>query len=444
MVFQFKGKCGPVSITAIGGVERAGAANCYLLESKNESIMLDCGLGLDALSEDLSSKESVRIFYPNFSFLEGYSVDTILLSHLHLDHIGGLSELAKYKKDIKTKLISRDLTLRAVKKMLIERSGEQDWTRGCEYPFTYLGVKAEERTRIQNGFVVPVSVPHSTPQSTGFFLNFSGKNIIYLGDFKTKGLTSQQSHDFSWALHRLRKQKVDVLLLDSTNASEDGFTQSDIVVWQELERIFQNVGNRRIIFSTFSSHLDRVAEVIRLAAKQKRPVYATGRSLINSLTMAKIHGWSVLARNSNVCPRNAIILTTGCQAESCSGLVNALYGCAPFRLSREDAVVIAADPIPVPIIETRFKKMVEGLRDIVGTVYVSNDAPDISGVSRADIHVSGHGKSGDLVAVVEKLSPGLVVPIHGDTKRRVKLAELVRQRTGVATEVIEESSPLQL
>ncbi len=75
-----------VKVVALGSCREVGRS-CFLLQTPNSNIMLDCGLSIGATGED-----QYPIFSPDFNI---DSLDAIVLSHAHLDHCGFIPYLYK-------------------------------------------------------------------------------------------------------------------------------------------------------------------------------------------------------------------------------------------------------------------------------------------------------------------------------------------------------------
>jgi ribonuclease J len=78
----------------------------------------------------------------------------------------------------------------------------------------------------------------------------------------------------------LGKQGVLALLSDSTNVEKPGHTDSERKVGEGFDKLFMGC-DKRIIVTTFASNVDRIQQIINVAAKYKRKVAITGRSLDN-------------------------------------------------------------------------------------------------------------------------------------------------------------------
>jgi len=89
--------------------------------------------------------------------------------------------------------------------------------------------------------------------------------------------------------------------------------------------------------------------------------------------------------------------------------------------------------------------MVRRLTRMTKKVYISAEAPDDFSpkAQRVNIHVSGHGKKEDLLYLVRKLRPKLVIPVHGDIEKRRYLVNLV-EKEGIETKIIETNVPFKV
>jgi len=56
-----------ITITALGGIDRVGGANCYLFETPESRILLDCGCVLIPVTGALFEEDLTEFSYPNFS-----------------------------------------------------------------------------------------------------------------------------------------------------------------------------------------------------------------------------------------------------------------------------------------------------------------------------------------------------------------------------------------
>ena len=115
--------------------------------------------------------------------------------------------------------------------------------------------------------------------------------VVHTGDYK---LDETPAGGRTTDLARLRKltpNGVLALLGDSTNADRPGRTPTEQAVAAELDRLFAETKDGRIIIATFASLLDRLQAIMLLAKKHGRKVALTGRSLEKNVALARELGY---------------------------------------------------------------------------------------------------------------------------------------------------------
>lgn len=434
-----------VSVMALGGTKRVGAENCYIFGDGRTSFMADCGLGL---VKDENGR--IRTTYPPFSkyyhFLKG--MDGIYISHGHLDHVGGLLKLYPLLRENARTLppvYAGDFAYSiAMNQFLWDFGSEIEEEILDECFFRHEVISGEEMEIARPGYTVrAIATPHSIPDAYGFGIEIGGKRIYYAGDFRLSSFDREEVNRFKQRIEEIGRKGVDAAFIECTNVFEDNTDESEEEVTRELERITQET-NGRIIFATFSSHVDRVERMIEIAKKYNRPVYVSGTSLQFTLTAKKVNGWKSLV-NEFLLEPDAVVCSTGVQAESGSVLSKSVKGEARFQLRYTDTVIVSADPIPENGIEEAVCEMVKRLVRYVKTVYVNKDVPDYfpSEAIRAPIHVSGHEKRQGLEWMIQSLDPQVVVPIHGDIERRKALG-VIADSFGKKSLLLEEGQVVLL
>ena len=113
--------------------------------------------------------------------------------------------------------------------------------------------------------------------------------VIMTGDFKIDPTSADGMMDLA-RLGELGNQGVLALLADSTNVERAGYTPSENVVAESLDRQFKNC-DQRIIITTFASNMHRIQSVISTAQRYGRKVAVTGRSMENMLKVAQELGY---------------------------------------------------------------------------------------------------------------------------------------------------------
>ena len=185
----------------------------------------------------------------------------IVLTHGHEDHTGGLAYLLR---DLRVPIYGSELTL-GLARNRVDEAGLADRA-------SYIAVADGERRRIGPCDVEFIPVTHSVPHAFAIAFHTPQGVILHSGDFKLD-------------LHPVDGRRTDLarigaladgpgirlLLADSTNAEEPGFTPSESTVGPTLRRVFVERPGRRFIVACFASHIHRVQQVVDAAVASGRP-----------------------------------------------------------------------------------------------------------------------------------------------------------------------------
>ena len=229
-----------IKFIPLGGAGEIGA-NCYYLNIEGTGILLDCGMhpqkkGLDAL--------------PNFDLIEDLSVDFVLISHAHMDHISSLPYLVQRHPYIRvistpqTRAIA-ELTLHNSVSILKEQLGEDDEIKIYTHEEIDLLIQSIEYSSYgekfellgYNGSITLKVSFHDAGHilgSAGILIDTGREKLFYTGDIK---LSSQSLIDKA----KLPKTNVDILLLETTYGSTD--TGSLLSWYMEAKRFASEANN---------------------------------------------------------------------------------------------------------------------------------------------------------------------------------------------------------
>jgi ribonuclease J len=356
----------------------------------------------------------VDVVLPDFTWLKdaAESLDGIVLTHAHEDHLGALPWLLR---ELDVPVYGTPFTLALARHRLEEAEVKGDLRAiGPGTPFA-----------VGDQFTVEaLRVTHSVPDAVGLSITTRSARAIHTGDFKLDGMPIDGQLTDLDRMGALGEEGVDVLLSDSTNAEVEGQAGSENDVKETFERVVSQVKGR-VIISMFGSHLHRASHVIALGRKLGRKVLLLGRSLQRNVQLAMSVG--IMDRADDVLiPFEAapaipgsqlLILCTGAQAEPRSalmGLLNPQPG--PLRLERGDTVIISSRTIPGN------EPNVSGLinRLIALGVHVITARQEPGG------HVSGHAARGEQRKVLELTKPRSFIPIHGELRHLHAHSELAK------------------
>ena len=359
-------------------------------------------------------------------------VRAILITHGHEDHIGALPYVLA---ELDVPVYASRLTHGLISVKLRER--------GMLRKARLNVVEPHAPFRIGKFRVEFFRVCHSIPDAMGIALTTPVGLVIHTGDFKIDHTpVDGQRTDFA-QLARLTQDGVLLLCSDSTYAEVKGYTESEQVVGEALERVIGEAKGR-VMVATFASLISRIQQVIDAAVKHDRKVTVVGRSMSNNVKMALNMGYLKAPSDVVVTMNQArqlphekvIILATGSQGEPTSALVRIANGeHQDIEIVPGDTVVISASPIPGN--ETVVSKTINNLFRKGANVLHSRIAM---------VHVHGHASQEELKMMLSLVQPKFVVPVHGEYRHLVSHAALA-QSMGIPAEntfVLEDGDVLEL
>jgi len=218
-----------------------------------------------------------------------------------------------------------------------------------------------------------------------------------------------------------------LLMTDSTNIEHEGFSLPEIKVHQGLENLIKKIGGR-IIIAAFSSHITRLAHVVKTAEMLGKKVAMDGRSMRTNIEVAIEAGFFVpkkgtiipLEEAKNYPPNKVVVLMTGAQGEEFAALNRAANKSnTKFSLQKGDTIILSASVVPGN--ELQVQKMKDSLtRQGVRIISYRTAGEDF-------VHATGHGNQEDIKWLHRKTHPKFFVPIHGHHSFLVRHKELAME-----------------
>jgi ribonuclease J len=250
--------------------------------------------------------------------------------------------------------------------------------------------------------------------------------ILHSGDFKLD-LTPVDGRTTDLArIGALAKDPgIRLLLSDSTNAEEPGFTSSESEVGEVLADLFRDHADKRIIVTCFASHIHRIQQVALAAIAEGRTVATLGRSMGKNVALARRMGLLNIADEQivdiedvgDIDPRRVCVISTGSQGEPLSALALMAAGENKWlKVGADDLVVLSSHAIPGN--EANVGKVIDGLHRLGAEVVHSGIA---------DVHVSGHAMQGELKTLLSIASPDYFIPVHGEFRHLTHHARLAME-----------------
>ena len=395
----------PVEITPLGGLGEFGR-NLLWLRCGGSSILVDAGVsfpdetfpGIDRIAPDLSALGGVRL-------------DAVLLTHGHEDHIGALPLLREISL---APVYGFPFTLALARRRLEESEAPLEG---------FFEARPRERARAGKFAFTFFRVSHSVPDSAAILIEAGGQRLFHSGDFKLDPDPPDGERTDREGIAAAVAEGVDLALVDSTNAERPGRALPERIAGQGLEAAFSGAP-RRIVLTTFSSHVARISQAVESALRLNRRVAFLGRSMRTVAEIAQRLRRLSLPAGTLVAPADLagfpserlLCVTSGSQGEAFSALYRlALDEHADLRLSPGDLVVFSARTIPGH--ERSVNRVTDHLVRRGARVLRETEPP---------VHVSGHAHREDIADWLDLVRPRAVLPVHGERRMLVAAAEVAR------------------
>ncbi len=399
----------PVSIYALGGLCEVGK-NTYCIENANTLIIIDAGVlfpgnefpGIDYLVPDYTHLKNNRS-----------KIKALFITHGHEDHIGGIPYLIQ---NVHIPVIYAPKLAAALIKNRLESFRLLDRVKIVEY---------DENSKISiDDFVVSFfRVTHSIPDSFGIVVDTSEGRIITTGDFKID-LTPIGPDIQLNKIAKLGSEGVDLLLSDSTNSENEGYTPSERNVFDSINDIFLKAQGRLIV-ATFSSNISRIQQICECALLHNRKIAIVGRSMENAVAIARDYGY-IKVPDSTIIDASSIkyyenseivILCTGSQGEEMAALSRIAQGDhRDIKIIPGDTVIFSSSAIPGNGVSI----------DNVVNQLTKCGADVITNSILSDIHSSGHPAKQELRLMLKLLKPKYFMPVHGEYRMLTIHGEIAR------------------
>ncbi len=368
---------GGLRVVALGGLGEIGR-NMTVFEHAGKLLVVDCGV---LFPEE--TQPGVDVILPDFTSIRDRLDDivAVVLTHGHEDHIGGVPYLLRERRDIP--VVGSKLTLAFLEAKLKEHRIQPRSVR----------VKEGDRRKFGPFECEFVAVNHSIPDGLAVAIRTAAGLVLHTGDFKMDQFPLDDRITDLRAFARLGEEGVDLFLTDSTNAEVPGFTTSERELNPAIEQVMRT-SPRRVIVSSFASHVHRIQQVLDAAHQHGRKVAFVGRSMVRNMGIARELGYLNVPPGLVVdvkelrAPRPRIALVcTGSQGEPMAAL---------SRMANRDHMIRIgagrhrpARQFPAhPGQRERHLPVINGLtRWGANVVHKGN----------AKVHVSGHASAGELV-----------------------------------------------
>lgn len=264
-----------ISFCALGGLGENGK-NMYVVEVDGRIFILDAGLknpsfdlyGIDAVIPDITHllEQKDRI-------------QGIFLSHGHEDFIGAVPELLK---QINVGVFGTHFTMSLVELALTEAGMNVS-------DYRLYRINHNKVLKFGNITVQFYSTSHSVPESLGIAIKTEDGALVYAPDFTFASNTDPRYQTSFGNMTEIAKDGVLALFSESLGAANIGRASNDYQLIYAVNEILQN--SKRVIFSMFSTELQRIQKIINLCVQNNRRVAIIGKKAQKTINIAVKEGY---------------------------------------------------------------------------------------------------------------------------------------------------------
>lgn len=401
----------PARVVFLGGIGEVGR-NMACVELDGRILLIDVGLSFP--SADLPG---IDLVLPDFEYVRGRfdDLEAAVLTHGHQDHIGALPYLLKE--------LARPLPVYGTPFTLALLEGQLE-EHGVRDLAEFRTVVPGEPMTTGPFSMRFMRVTHSIPEGVAVAVDTPFGSILHTGDFKIDQTPLDGRATDLHALAEEAGRGVHLLLSDSTNAEEAGYTDSERSVGPVLADIVARAP-QLVVVACFSSHIHRIQQVVNAAHASERVVAFLGRSMHQSVAAARSLGLLQIPDADlvpiedldRIDPSRVVVISTGSQGEPYSALSLMAAGDHKWvKLGAGDTVVLSSSLIPGN--EPAIHRVVDGLY---------RTGADVFHVPAAAVHASGHAAAEELRLMLSLVRPRWFIPIHGERRHLSHHAKLAME-----------------
>jgi len=399
-----------LKIIPLGGLGEIGL-NMMVVEYGDTIFVIDAGL---MFPEDYML--GVDIVIPDMDYLRENreKFKAVVLTHAHEDHIGAIPYLLR---EFSVPVYGTAFTLSVVKNKL----REFDLLGSAELNL----VMPSDRIKIGPFEIEFIRVSHSTVDVVGLAIRTPVGMVVHTGDFRISHCFDLSNCTDISRFSQCGEEGVLALLSDSTNVEKEGYTESDQKVQESLAKIVAK-SEGRVIIALFASNVFRIRQIIEIALKNNRKIVLNGRSIEQTVAIAKELGYidwpdsmSLDVRKVNSYPDNQImVITTGSQGEPMSALARMATGFhKQVNIKKGDSVILSSKSIP---------GNGKAISNVINNLY--RRGAEVVYDKIAKVHVSGHACQEELKLMINLTKPKYFIPIHGEYRHLVIHARLAEKQ----------------
>ncbi|GEK32020.1 MAG: ribonuclease J [Kurthia sp.] len=397
-----------IRVIPLGGVSEVGKA-MYVVEIDEELFVVDSGLMFP--EDDMLGIDYV---IPDISFLveNKERVKGIFLTHGHEDAIGSIAYLLN---KVNAPVYGSKLTIALAKEHLKDKP--------APHQVKFFEVTNKSRMNFKKTYVTFFHTTHSIPDSLGIAFHTSEGAIVHTGEFKfDQSAQGKYRPDIS-KMAQLGEEGVFILMSDSTEAERPGYTVSESVIKDRLEKTFHKAEGR-ILVACYASNFSRIQQIFDQTVALGKKVAVVGKSLENVFEVGMRLGYLSIdpefvvpvSKMNDYDDKEIVAIITGNQGEPLEGLEKIIRKHhRDIRLKTTDTVLITFTPSPG--MEVQISETMNTLAKM-GVKVLAADKK---------VHVSGHGAQEDLKLMLNLMRPKFFIPIQGEYRMLISHSKLAQE-----------------
>lgn len=415
-----------LKITTLSGTESV-TKNLTVYEYGDDIILVDCGVGFPD-----TDQFGVNVVIPDFTYIleNSHKIKALFITHGHEDHIGGIPYLLR---ELNIPIYAGKLVQGFINERISDRPFK-DLAGNIKFHLF-----SEETGEVDLGVfkVSAFGVNHSVPSSVGLAIKTPEGVVLHMADYKIDWTPVLDKPIDLGTIAEFGKKGVLCLLSDCLNVTAEGYSRSEMTLESTFTEIFKESVGRQIFVTTISTNLSRMHQIMSSAVKHGRKIVLVGRSIEQSVSVARRLGFLSFPDNvfvkdgdsSNHPQSELAYLIAGCYGQEGSALGRLSRGEHDnIKLSDNALVVFSADPNP-PGVEFDVEKVMSALTLSGAEVLYSK--------IQNNLHVSGHGTRGDLLAVAALIKAKYYIPIGGTITRMRAYTNMLKE-LGIGKERVFE------
>lgn len=387
-----------IKIMALGGLNENGK-NTYCIEVDDAIFIFDCGI-------KFASELMYGIDYivPDYEYLikNKKRIKGLFLTHAHPENVFGIFDILKVLPNIK--VFATKYTIEYLK-----LSGMED-NRIIE-------ISAHHKINFGDVSVFPININHSVPDSVMYVVNTKDGAIVYTGDYL---IDPSMNDAYSMDLGKIAyvgKLGVLCLLTESSFSERIGHTSPN----HKFVKYYTDIVNKtkgRLFISLFDDHLYTIQEIFNSLANYHGKVVIMGHKLQSLINMAIQNHYLNIKPNligglENIDDKNVVIFVSDDKKNQYYNIKKIVNGYDKFITIKKNDSILFAEPSYDYTEKILVDLQNELALDGIETYTIPKD--------KSILH---HASSEDIMMMIDLLKPKYVMPVEGEYRYMVGVANI--------------------